>query len=218
MSLVPYSKTYEEIVKACSAIHMQFEVGEDGRIESAVKETEYLDKLNEILHASNPDFWIVRPRARHWFDIKINEIPINLKLTTGGTDNACNKKAIAYSISGDDDLPSNTNFDRWFAHLKTMPKKVNRDRSSEYHYLVLNKITGKLLFKSIFDIHSYKSNPCNDMQISWAQEFLNADYKVVSNEDYKAKVRELLKTVQRSVKQRIASMNEFAAADIDAIF
>lgn len=218
MSLVPYSKTYDEIVKACAAIHMQFEVSEDGRIESAVRETEYLDKLNDILFAANPDFWIVRPKARCWYDIKINEIPINLKLTTGGTDNAFNKKAIAYSLSGDDNVPSNSNFDKWFDHLKKMPKKVNRDRSSEYHYLVLNKNTGQLLFKSIFDIYSYKSNPCNDMQISWAQEFLNADYKVVSNEDYKAKVRELLKTVQKSVRQLIASMSDFAAADIDAIF
>jgi hypothetical protein len=218
MSLVPYKKTYDEIVKACAAIQIGFEVSEDGRIESAVKETEYLDKLNDLLIASNPDFWIVRPKARHWYDIKINEIPINLKLTTGGTDNAFNKKAIAYSMSGDDDVPSNTNFDKWFAHLKAMPKKEVRDRASEYHYLVLNKNTGQLLFKSIFDIHSYKSNPCNDMQISWAQEFLNADYKVVSNEDYKAKVRELLKTVQRSVKQLIASMNDFASADIDALF
>jgi hypothetical protein len=217
MSLVPYQKTYDEIVKACAAIQIGFEVAEDGRIESAIKETEYLDKLNDLLIASNPDFWIVRPKARHWYDIKINGIPINLKLTTGGTDNAFNKKAIAYSMSGDDDVPSNTNFNKWLAFLKAMPKKEVRDRASEYHYLVLNKNTGQLLFKPIFDIHSYKSNPCNDMQITWAQEFLNADYKV-SNEDYKAKVRELLKTVQRSVKQLIASMDDFASADIDALF
>ena len=217
MSLVPYSKTYDAIVTACAAINIQFEVAEDGRIASAVKEKEYLDKLVELLQASNPDFWIDRPKARHWYDIQINGLPINLKLTTGGTDNAFNKKAIAFSIGGEDVVSTNMNFNKWFNHLRTMDKKAVRERSSEYHYLVLNKNTGQLLFKSIFDIHSYKSNPCNDMQISWAQEFLHLDYRV-SDEDYKAKVRELLKTVQRSVKQLIASMSDFAAADIDEMF
>jgi len=218
MSQIPYLKTYEEVVKACATIHMQFEVGEDGRIESAVRETEYLDKLSHVLLAGNPDFHIERPKARHWYDIRINDLPINLKLTTGGTDNAFNKKAISYSLSGEDDMPSNTNFDKWFSYLLEMPKKLVRDRSSEYHYLVLNKNTGKLLFKSIFDIHSYKSNPCNDMQINWAQEFLNAEYKISTEDEYKIKVRELLKTVQKSVKQLIASMSNFASADIDKLF
>jgi hypothetical protein len=218
MSLVPYQKTYDEIVKACAAIQIGFDVGKDGRIESAIKEKEYLDKLNDLLIASNPDFWIVRPGDRYWYDIKINEIPINLKLTVGGGDNALNKTAIAYSMSGDDNVPLKMNIGQFFEHLKKIPKKEVRDRSSEYHYLVLNKNTGQLLFKSIFDIHSYKSNPSNIMQINWTKEFLNADYKVVSNEDYKAKVRELLKTVQRSVKQLISSMDNFASADIDSLF
>lgn len=217
MTLVPYAETYDAVVKACTTISIQFEISEDGRIASAVKEKEYLDKLVELLSVSNPDFWIDRPKARHWYDIQINGIPINLKLTTGGTDNAFNKKAITFSISGEDIVSTNMNFNKWFHHLRIMEKKAIRDRSSEYHYLVLNKNTGQLLFKSIFDIHSYKSNPCNDMQISWAQEFLHMDY-CISDEDYKTKVRELLKTVQRSIRQLIASMSEFAEADIDKIF
>lgn len=212
-----YPETYKAVVSACSAINIQFGASDDGRITSAVKETEYLDKLEQRLLESNPEFRIERPKARHWYDVRINGVPINLKLTTGGTDNAFNKVAIVYSISGEEIVKKNMNFNRWFEYLKGVGKKVTRDRASEYHYLVLNKESGELLFKSIFDIHSYKSNPCNDMQINWTQEFLHLDH-MTSDEDYKNKVRELLKTVQKSVKQLISSMSEFSEADIDELF
>jgi hypothetical protein len=215
MTQISYAHTYEAVLLACASINIQFGASEDGRITSAVKETEYLDQLEA--HLGGKGFKIERPKARFWYDVRINCIPINLKLTTGGTDNAFNKTAISYSMSGEEVIKKNMNFNKWFEHLKGMTKKSVRDRATEYHYLVLNKETGALLFKSIFDISSYKSNPCNDMQISWAQEFLNADYRT-SDEDYKAKVRELLKTVQKSVKQLMESMSKFAEADIDVLF
>ena len=212
-----YSQTYNSIVQTCSEINILFGESEDGRITSAVKETEYLDKLEKGILSKNPDFKIDRPKARHWYDIRINDIPINLKLTTGGTDNAFNKVAIVFSISGEEIKKKNMNYNTWFNYLKTMPKKQVRDKQTEYHYLVLNKNNGALLFKSILDIHSYKSNPCNDMQISWGQEFLQKDYKI-DDEQYKEKIKELLKTVQKSVKQLIESMREFSDADIDTLF
>jgi hypothetical protein len=49
---------------------------------------------------------------------------------------------------------------------------------TEYHYLVINKNTNEMLLKSIFDIHTYKSNPCNDLQINWDNEFKNIEYKI----------------------------------------
>ena len=217
MSQISYSRTYNTIITVCSKIKIHFGVVEDGRIASAVKESEYLDQLEQLLLLGNPDFQVERPRARHWYDVRINGIPINLKLTTGGTDNAFNKVAIAYSMSSEEIQKKNMNYNKWFSYLKSVAIKQDRDRSTEYHYLVLNKNTGDLLFKSIFDIHSYKSNPCNDMQISWSHEFLNAEYRT-ADEEYKKKVRELLKTVQRSVKQLIESMSEFADADIDELF
>ena len=217
MSEFSYEDTRGAIVSACASVNIEFGATEDGRIASAVKETEYLDKLEARLLAVNPAFQVERPKARFWYDVRINGIPINLKLTTGGTDNAFNKTAIAYSMSGEEMLKKNMNFNKWFKYLRDMVKKESREIASEYHYLVLNKNTGAVLFKSIFDIHSYKSNPCNDMQISWAQEFLNADYRIAVSE-YKGKVRELLKTVQKSVRQLMESMREFADADIDALF
>ena len=109
------------------------------------------------------------------------------------------------------------NYNAWFQYLKTMAKKPVREKQTEYHYLVLNKTSGKILFKSILDIHSYKSNPCNDMQINWQSEFAHLDY-YITDENFREKIKELLKTVQKSVRQLIESMREFADADIDALF
>jgi hypothetical protein len=217
MSQINYSQTRDLIVATCAEINIQFGETEDGRIASAVKETEYLDKLEQAILTKNPDFIIDRPKARHWYDIRINGIPINLKLTTGGTDNAFNKVAIAYTISGEELQKKNMNYNAWFQYLKTMAKKPVREKQTEYHYLVLNKTSGKILFKSILDIHSYKSNPCNDMQINWQSEFAHLDY-YIADENFREKIKELLKTVQKSVRQLIESMREFADADIDALF
>jgi uncharacterized alkaline shock family protein YloU len=88
---------------------------------------------------------------------------------------------------------------------------------TEYHYLVVNKNTGKVLLKSILDIHTFKTNPCNDLQINWNNEFNHIDF-VTPDTDFKAKIRQLLQAVQTSVKQAIEGMKEFAGADIGAEF
>ena len=86
---------------------------------------------------------------------------------------------------------------------------------TEYHYLVVNKETGKILLKSIFDIHTFKSNPCNDLQINWKNEFQHTEYITL---DFNAKIQELLKVIQTSVKQLITSMKDFAEADFDVLY
>jgi uncharacterized alkaline shock family protein YloU len=85
---------------------------------------------------------------------------------------------------------------------------------TEYHYLVVNKNTGKILLKSILDIHTYKTNPCNDLQINWSNEFINIDF-MTPDLSFKEKIKELLKAIQNSVKQAIAGMKEFADANIN---
>ena len=92
-----------------------------------------------------------------------------------------------------------------------------RDKSTEYHYLVKNKINGDVLFKSIFDIHTYISNPSNDLQINWKNEFENIKYKT-RDDNYLEKVKELILTIQKSVKEMISRTKEFADADIGEIF
>ena len=205
-----YSETIDAVKAACALINLSYGDGSvDGRIVSAIKETEYLAALKTSLEASHPAFTISIPKERYWYDIRINNIPINLKLTTGGTDNAFNKVAILYSITGVE-VRRNMNFDAWYGLIRSTPPKVSRDKATEYHYLAVHKTTGAVILKSIFDIHTYKANPCNDLQISWRNEFANADYVCPSHH---AKTQELLRTVQASVLAAHASARLFAGAD-----
>ena len=61
------------------------------------------------------------------------------------------------------------------------------------------------------DIHSYKSNPCNILQINWTEEFLHMG-SVTLDGQVKEKIQELLKTIQKSVMQDIVNKKEFAEA------
>jgi hypothetical protein len=219
---LPKTYTYSEILAAlkeqCSTIRLSYTGGEDGRITSAVKETEYLNRLESALKKSHPTLLFEhQPAPRWWYDFRINKIPFNLKLTTGGTDNAFNKVAILFTLTGQELTKKNMNYNQFFKTIKTSVTKRTRTPSTEYHYLVVKKDTGEFLIKSILDIHTYKSNPCNDLQINWAHEFKHIDYRSdASSAD--EKIIELLKTVQTSVKQAIVSMKEFADANLDTLF
>lgn len=212
--------SYPEIIQAikdeCAKINLIYSSDGDGRITSAVKERVYLNLLEKGLKDNHPSLRFEhQPADRWWWDFRVNGISINLKLTTGGTDNAFNKVAIIYSISGVELYKKNMNYNQFFKTIKECYKKPERNHMTEYHYLVVNKNTGTVLLKSIFDIHTFKTNPCNDLQINWNNEFKHIDF--VST-DLKEKIKELLKTVQASVKQAIEGMKEFANANIDAEF
>jgi len=206
-----YAETITAIKSICAQINLTYSKEGDGRLTSAVKETEYLQALKAGLLTNNPTFTVVLPKERYWYDVLINDIPINLKLTTGGTDNAFNKTAIVFTIQGIILEKRNMNFNQWYKILKDGPWKPARDHKTEYHYLVVNKDSGKVLLKSILDIHSYKSNPCNDLQINWTNEFKHIDY-FTPDSMFKEKIKDLLTTIQNSVKQAISGMSEFAAA------
>ena len=194
----PYIRTVTAIRAACATIRMTFAGGGDGRVESSVKEGPYLDALKTAL---GPDH-----------EVLIDGIPFNLKLTEcASADNMFDKVAIHYTITGQVLTKKNMNFDTWWSGLVAATKKATRDPATEYHFIVVNKRTGVALVKSLIDIHSYKKNPCNILQIGWANEFANADYIAA---DYKEKVRELLGTIQASLLQRRASEDEFCKADL----
>lgn len=217
MSAVSYS--YAEVVEAiksqCRLINLTYSTEGDGRITSAVKETEYLTALKTGLNTTHPTLTVEIPKDRYWYDIRINNIPINLKLTTGGTDNAFNKVAVIYTLTGVEVDKRNMNYNEWFGLLKTMKKKAERDIATEYHYLAVDKATGRSLLKSILDIHCYKTNPCNILQINWKHEFANESYACT---DYKEKGVELLKAVQTSIQKLVTSMSDFLEFDLDSFY
>ena len=193
----------------------------DGRIDSALKEGPFLEELKRRLHAVYPDWEIVISPPRAPCDVMINGIRINLKLTDcKSSDNCVNKPSIYYSITGLTDYPYSSNWNDFLDILlqaqETKRIKMIRDRSTEYHYLVKNKITGAAILKPIFDIHTYISNASNDLQINWRNEFASSEYKT-DDANYLEKVHSLLSCIQRSVKEMIDRTKRFAEADLSSL-
>jgi hypothetical protein len=193
----------------------------DGRIDSAMKETPFLNELMRLLLEKHPDWEIVISPPRASCDIMINSIRINLKLTDcKSSDNSVNKPSIYYSITGLTTYPYSSNWNE-FLHKLIEAKSTNnikkeRYKSTEYHYLVKNKITGDVLLKPIFDIHTYVSNASNDLQINWKNEFANSEYHT-KDSDYLKKVESLLVCIQKSVKEMIERTTKFAEADLGCL-
>jgi len=194
----------------------------DGRIDSAMKETPFLNEMKRLLLEKHPDWEIVISPPRASCDVMINSIRINLKLTDcKSSDNSVNKPSIYYSITGLTKYPYSSNWNEFKDKLEeaktTNNIKKKRHKQSEYHYLVKNKLTGDVLIKPIFDIHTYVSNASNDLQINWKNEFVYSDYHT-EDDDYENKVKSLIKCIQKSVKEMIKRTKRFAEADIDTLF
>lgn len=177
----------------------------DGRMASLLKEQPFLEELKKQINSKYLDWKIDISPPRAPYDFSVNGILFNLKLTDCKTaDNSMNKSCIYYSITGLTDYPYSSNwniFNDYIIQARNSGKiKKIRERASEYHYLVKNKINGEVLVKSIFDIYEYISNPSNILQINWKKEFQNKDYNC-KDEDYLKKVIELVKCIQKSVKE-----------------
>ena len=195
------------LLQACKTISISFTNGTDGRIVSAVKESEYLEKLKLVIPSQ---FKFEISKVRNWCDFTFEGVPFNLKLTDCKTaDNAFNKTAVIYSVTGDIPKTKNMNFNKFWGKIKETSWADLEGR--EYHYLVVNKTTGEALIKSIFAVKTYISNPCNILQINWGKEFEAMDYKP---DDLNEKKRELLHCIQKSIRTSIESKQEFAQADI----
>jgi hypothetical protein len=210
-----YIKLVDLLKKACNKIKINFysEV-KDGRLVSAIKEKEYLNELGKNLKVDT-NIILEYSKDRNWFDFKANNIPFNLKITSGGTDNAFNKNAIIYTLSGNEKFKSNMNFNDFLKELQQLNKK-KRENHLEYHYLAVDKSTGKFIIKSILDIYEYKSNPCNILQINWKKEFENSDHKI-NDDDYEKKIKELLLTIQTSVKKDVENKKKFVDFNFDSM-
>jgi hypothetical protein len=220
----PYDETITEILRIAKAIVIKKSEsgsGSDGRIDSAMKEGPFLEELKKQLLAGHPTWDVVISPPRASCDILVNSVRINLKLTDcKSSDNSVNKPSIFYSLTGQTTYPYSSNWNEFYERLANAKKegqiKKVRDKVTEYHYLVKNKLTGDVLFKPIFDIHTYVSNPSNDLQINWKNEFTHVDV-LTTDADYMKKVESLLVTIQTSVKEMIARTRLFAEADLTAL-
>ena len=211
--MATYEMTISEITRVCKLIGV-IKSFEDGRTDSAIKEKPFLEQMKKSLIEAHPTWDVVISPPRAACDVMVNSIRINLKLTDcKSSDNSMSKPSVYYSITGLTNYPYSSNWNEFFDRVANGQAKKVRDRTTEYHYLVKNKITGDVLLKSIFDIHTYVSNPSNHLQISWKNEFANIEYRT-TDEEYLKKVQSLLRCIQKSVRDMIENSKRFAEADL----
>jgi hypothetical protein len=218
-SALSYEQIEASILAACQKSTVTFARGADGRIDSATSEPIYLAHLRSSVEADGIPVEI--PRARHWWDVRIGGIPINLKLTTCvSADNAGSswKHALLYTKTGLEPPRGSLNLNEFWKEWTKTPVKSARNRATEYHYLVVNKTTGAFLFKSILDLHpdTPRPNADNELQFSWKNEFRNADYKIPDEEQLRAH-RYILSVIQKSHRMEEERRSEFMAADLTPI-
>lgn len=190
----------------------------DGRLESAHGEAWFLNRLIHHLRANRPSLPIERSATREWYDIRVCGIPINLKLTCGGTDNAFNKMSIEFSIRGSVPKKTKISFNEWLDHLvEALPSMSDRrDRRREYHYLVFNKTDGQFRFVSLLDIQSFRSNPTNILQICWRREFHCDLPKTRMRNDKLNTVRRILEVIRQSLLQDYERKKRFLEMDFSS--
>ena len=217
---IDYNTTISEIEYVARSIGVK--KGDcDGRLDSAMKETPFLNEMKKKILEKHPDWEVVISPPRASCDIMVNSIRINLKLTDcKSSDNSVNKPSIYYSITGLTTYPYSSNwntFHDWLIDAKTKSQiKKQRYKPSEYHYLVKNKLTGDVLLKPIFDIHTYVPNASNDLQVNWKNEFAHSEYHT-EEANYLKKVHSLLDCIQKSVKEMIERTKRFAEADVGSL-
>lgn len=205
-----YNKIKLIITKAIAKISPAIPKAKDGRIASALCEQKYLKQFRKEINLINPNIKVYIPSQRAWCDVFVADIPINLKITNGGTDNAFNKSAIHYTLFGEH--LQQQSFNNWSKVILSSKIAQNRNKNKEYHYLVYNKKTKASIFKSILDIKEYKSSPSNILQINWNNEF-RSNYSI-KNKNHIAKKLELLKTVQDSIINAANQMATISNIDI----
>jgi hypothetical protein len=209
-----------EISKNIICNNFEYKKQYDGRLNSAILEKPFLDILKLKLKQKHSNINIEIPPPRMWYDIKINNIPINLKITNGGTDNVFNKKAILYTLAKNEEFPNTLNFTEWLNYIIKYSSNIEkiRDYFNEYHFLVIHKKTNNILFKSILDIINYKSNPSNILQVNWNAEFklhtIDTVYTTYSNN---IKILEVLKIIQQSLINEYKTKKYFIHFNIDEL-
>ena len=177
--------TIESILKKNIESHLLNKLNKsstDGRINSIYDE----NTIIKLLKDNYGDSYIDKPyKTRHWYDVKIKSshlhwIPCNIKVSTGGTDNALCKKALVYSLSNldEDDIPKYMSFNK-MVELIEANKNAERNLHKEYYYIYVDKKDGSIIVRSLCDIQNYVSNAQNWLQINWSKE-----KKVILNDGF----------------------------------
>ena len=145
----------------------------EGRVNSVFDE----DNIIKTLEGEFKEY-IVRPTStRNWYDFMLqlqnDNIPCNIKVSKGGTNNALCKKALVYTFSTlqDDEIPANMSFNKMIELIEQNKRQErSHDCTKEYFYIYVDKIDHTIIVRSLCDIQHYVPSAQNWLQINWDKE------------------------------------------------
>lgn len=175
---------------------------EDGRINSIKDE----DTIIEVMQDKYGEENIISQRPRFWYDVGTFGHIVNIKSTTGGSDNlSSGSKAMLYALT---ELPipviESCNDAQTFIKLLKAHKKPDNKR--DYYCLALHKKTNDVICRGLKSLVSLKSNGSNlPFQINWKEQFNSEPVKRTPEEAYGF----IVNAWQTSVDKRIAAQNGY---------
>lgn len=126
---------------------------EDGRINSSINEKTIINLIKEGFEKK-----VKIPSARYWYDIKINNEPVNIKITSGkSADNISSKKGLYYALTGS----TKDYMESWPKYLENLKKNIC-DNEKDYYFIVVDKNNvNNIIFTSLKKIKNLRPNANN---------------------------------------------------------
>jgi len=174
---------------------------EDGRVNSITDEETLIRALVSICKEVGLSYQ--KPKERYWYDFMIENIPIQIKSSTGGTDNWSSAGALLYAITSTptEEISKYRTGPSAFAVLK------EHSIAGEYStrllpILCVEKNTGKVRLHYLTELNYLRPNPSNmPFQISWKKEWNSKPVQRSPEEATKFIMRAYKESIEKRYEQ-----------------
>lgn len=178
-----YTEFLNSLIKKLTKLEMEFSDNDpDGRYNS-IKDEKTAIKLIKRIYKEKPlkGYKIVEGKKRFWYDIAFENkkdendiIPINIKISTLGTDNIDGKEGIFYALTGKN--PTNFKTLTWESFMNSLKENLDPDvdASKDYYFFIFNKNKEKgqkcdCFWASLKTLKTLTTNPENlPFQTKWS--------------------------------------------------
>lgn len=177
---------------------------DDGRVNSIVDEEKVIDLMKKVYGLNN----VEEPPPRHWYDVKVKGVPVQIKSTEGGTDNFSSKKAILWALTdmSFEEIEDLTRLSwKRFENLLVSRKCLNNGR--DYDIICVNKSTGKMTYMTLKTLSDLKSNGSNlPFQVPWKKNWEKGMIARTNSESYDFIVGKYYDSVVKKTQQHSLSL------------
>lgn len=196
------NELFEPLLKESINVTIQHD---DGRVNSIDDEKKVINRMKEVYGPNN----VVEPPPRHWYDVLLKGVPIQIKSTKGGTDNFSSKKAMLWALTDMsfediEHLPEKMSWKK-FEKLLVDHKCLNNNR--DYDIICVNKSTGKMTYMTLKTLSVLKSNGSNlPFQVPWKKNWERGMITRTNSESYDFIVGKYYDSVVKKAQQHSLSL------------